>query len=91
MSNSTFPPRPPLSDRESNPSIRPHEQDYAEPLLPYAFRHGQANPTSFEQYPAGPTGGAATPGASWVHVLGSGRGRFRLVVLAAGACLLFLL
>ncbi|KAK4701342.1 hypothetical protein P7C70_g4894, partial [Phenoliferia sp. Uapishka_3] len=82
MSLSSFPPRP-VSERS-------HDSNFNEPLLPYAFRHGLANPTSFEQYPVGSAGGAAG-GWGTHHLLGSGRGRFKLLVLGASACLLFLL
>ena len=88
-SHQMFPPRPPLSEQNSATNSRLHDRD-GEPLLPYAFRHGQASPASFDHYPGGASGVAGVVPASWV-LFGSGRGRFKLLVFAASACLLFLL
>lgn len=92
LSLSSFPPRPPPTSDRSDSSYRYQnsEADHREPLLPYAFSHGQPNQTSFGQYPSAPGPIDAGVG-SLAQVLSSGRGRFRLLVLAASACLLFLL
>ncbi|KAM0747845.1 seven-hairpin glycosidase [Meredithblackwellia eburnea MCA 4105] len=97
MSLSPFPPRPTSSSSWAGYHAHPASSsstsslplDAEQPLLPYAFRHPQ--PQSFDQYPGNPVGVYAGPVGGVLAVLGNGRARFRILVIACGACLLFLL